>query len=251
MFTTNPFFWVTESFGSRAMQVYALVMIAAVVFGTLFDILHKKSGEYFARRRANARARARRQVGGGQTMALAIAVIGKEVLTAGEFCKWQRRVSHLFIAYGFTIYIVATALFLFVYPYAMTAPVLGALWTIGLIMVVVGGYWFFFFLRVDVSFEKRSPFHLVQADLFIGSLIMSATFGLLWHLAQTMGSPSYAQGTLFLIYMLFTTLLFVSVPWSKFAHMFYKPVVAFQRRLEEANGSSDLPAPVQHSNIRT
>lgn len=250
MFTTNPFAWVAFFLGPLTLQVYALLMIAAVIFGTLFDMIHKRSGEYFARRRAKSRAAAQRQLSSGEKMALAIATIGKEVLTAGEFCKWQRRVSHLLIAYGFTIYAVTTILFVFVYPHVADARILGALWTIGLLMVVVGGYWFFFLLRVDVAFEKRSPFHLVQADLFIGSLIMSATFGLLWHLAQAMHSPVGAQVLLIIIYALFTTLLFVSVPWSKFAHMFYKPVVAFQKRVEEANGSTDLPAPVQHSNIK-
>jgi hypothetical protein len=38
--------------------------------------------------------------------------------------------------------------------------------------------------------------------------------------------------------------LFASVPWSKFSHMFYKPAAAFQRRLEEARGSRmNLPLP--------
>jgi len=38
--------------------------------------------------------------------------------------------------------------------------------------------------------------------------------------------------------------LFGSVPWSKFSHMFYKPAAAFQKRMENANGSrSNLPAP--------
>jgi hypothetical protein len=32
--------------------------------------------------------------------------------------------------------------------------------------------------------------------------------------------------------------------------MFYKPVAAFQKRVEEANGSSDLPAPAKTSNIK-
>ena len=32
--------------------------------------------------------------------------------------------------------------------------------------------------------------------------------------------------------------------WSKFAHMFYKPAAAYQRRLAEADGSRDgLPPP--------
>ena len=51
------------------------------------------------------------------------------------------------------------------------------------------------------------------------------------------------------LYIFFTTLLFVSVRWSKLAHMFYKPIVAFQRRLDEANGSSALPSPSTRNEV--
>jgi hypothetical protein len=46
------------------------------------------------------------------------------------------------------------------------------------------------------------------------------------------------------LYLIATTVLFGSVPWSKFSHMFYKPAAAFQKRLERANGSRrNMPAP--------
>jgi hypothetical protein len=48
----------------------------------------------------------------------------------------------------------------------------------------------------------------------------------------------------FWLYVISTTLLFGSVPWSKFAHMFFKPAAAFEKRMSAANGSrSNLPAP--------
>ena len=80
------------------------------------------------------------------------------------------------------------------------------------------------------------------ADLFILSLLASATFGLVWGYLQSGGS---AWSNLFFgMHVLASTVLFGSVPWSKFAHMFYKPAAAFQKRVEEANGSrSNLPPP--------
>jgi hypothetical protein len=46
------------------------------------------------------------------------------------------------------------------------------------------------------------------------------------------------------LYVIATTVLFGSVPWSKFAHMFFKPAAAFEKRVSAANGSrSNLPAP--------
>jgi len=49
-------------------------------------------------------------------------------------------------------------------------------------------------------------------------------------------------GLFFGLYILATTILFGSVPWSKFAHMFFKPAAAFEKRLSEANGThQNLP----------
>jgi len=49
---------------------------------------------------------------------------------------------------------------------------------------------------------------------------------------------------LFGLYIIATTALFGSVPWSKFAHMFFKPAAAFEKRISSANGfRSNLPPP--------
>ena len=55
-------------------------------------------------------------------------------------------------------------------------------------MVLVGGYWFWFFIRVDVAAEGKSPFRVMQADLFILSLLASVTLGLIWAWLQARGS---------------------------------------------------------------
>jgi hypothetical protein len=130
----------------------------------------------------------------------------------------------------------------FIYATEATPVVLPVLWNIGAVMVLLGGYWFFFFLRVYVVHEYHSPFRLVRADLFIVSLLASVTLALAWEIA---GATPYRTATsvLLALYIFFTTVLFASVPWSKFGHMFYKPVMAFQRRVEEADGSSSLPSP--------
>lgn len=245
LFVTNPFALLAESIPPLFMQCYIALMILAVAVGTLIDLAHKGSARYFALRRQKSKAAAQKQLGIGELVVLAIRTLGTEVATSGEFCKWARRLSHLLMSYGFVIYIVATVLMAFAYPKAAHTPViLATAWNIGALMVLAGGGWFFFRLRVDVVQERHSPFHLVRADLFIGSLLASVAFGLGWHLAQTTaGNEAGLTWILFGLYLFFSTLLFVSVPWSKFAHMFYKPAAAFQKRLEEANGSSDLPRP--------
>jgi hypothetical protein len=242
MFTTNPFADLTAFLSAALMQAYVVLMILAVAAGTLFDVVHKSSGKYFAQYRERTKARATRRLSGGDKASLAARTLMIEVAAAGEFCNQKRRVSHLLMFYGFLIYLITTVVMVFLYLGEATPIVLPVLWNIGALMVVVGGYWFFFLLRVDVVHDGRSPFRLVRADLFIVSLLASVTFALAWEIVQ---ANQYATVTkvMLALYLFFTTLLFVSVPWSKFSHMFYKPVMAFQRRVEEADGSSSLPTP--------
>lgn len=243
MFTNNPFAALSDVLPPLVMQVYVVLMTLAVIVGTLFDVVHKGSAKFFARRREESEARAQRRLNGSETVSLAIATIA-EAAVSGEFCKWPRRVSHLLMMYGFLLYLITTVVMVFAYPAGASTPaLLPTLWTVGALMNLAGGLWFFFFLRVNVAYDGASPFHLGHADLFVGSLLVSVAFALIWHFMQITYGQAVSTRILFGLYMFFTTLLFVSVPWSKFAHMFFKPAVAFQRRVEEANGSSDLPSP--------
>ncbi len=251
MFTSNPFADLTVFLPPIAMQVYIALMIVAVALGTIADMLHKNSGKYFAQRLKNSQAAATRQLSGADIASLAVKTIAIDVATAGEFCNPQRRISHVLMFYGFIFYLVTTIVMIFGYPtHATPAPtVIPLLWNIGVIMVLIGGYWFFFFLRVNVVEDGQPLFRLVLADLFIVTLLGSVTFAFVWEIVQTAGNLT-ATKIVFGLYILFTTLLFGSVRWSKLAHMFYKPVVAFQRRLEEANGSSSLPTPSTRNELR-
>jgi hypothetical protein len=116
------------------------------------------------------------------------------------------------------------------------------LWWIGGLMVLAGGYWFWFFIRVDVAAEGQTPLRLMRADLFILSLLASVTLGLVWAWLQARGSGT--AGVLFGLYILATTVLFGGVYWSKFAHMFFKPAAAFEKRVAQANGTN-LNLPLQ------
>jgi hypothetical protein len=219
-------------------------MILLVAGGTLFDIMHKKSARYFFNTWRNAKTKGTRQVGAGEMVSLAIQTAVVEGLTSGEFCNARRRIAHLLTMYGFLAYVLTSFIMVFWYPTPATpAPaILPLLWYLGALMVCGGGYWFWFFIRVDVAAEGHSPFRIVRADLFILSLLASATLGLIWAIVGT---------SLFLgLYLIATTVLFGSVPWSKFSHMFFKPAAAFQKRVENANGSrSNLPAPADKPEI--
>jgi len=250
MFTSNPFAELAAFLPSLAMQAYIVLMVFAVAAGTLFDILHKSSARFFVRQWKKSNAAATRRVGTVEAASLAVRTVLKEVATSGEFRNPKRRLSHLLLFYGFVTYLVTTVVMVFGYPTPVTPTpaVWPVLWNVGALMVLVGGGWFFFFLRVNVAKEGHSPFHVMRADLFILSLLTSVVFALVWEIVQAAGNLAATQ-VAFGLYILFTTLLFVSVPWSKFAHMFYKPAAAFQKRVEEANGSSNLPRPADVNNI--
>ncbi len=245
MFVDNPFAELSASVSPGVMQTYVVIMILLVVGGTLFDILHKRSARYFFNSMKKAQDRGERQVAGGEMASLAVKTAAKEVLTSSEFCNPHRRIAHLLGMYGFVIYVIATLVMVFSYatPETPTPGIWPFLWTVGALMVCVGGYWFWFFIRADVSAEGSSPFRLMRADLFIVSLLASVTLGLLWSIVQTPENNTGAN-VLLGLYLLATTVLFGSIPWSKFSHMFFKPAAALQKRVETANGSRrNLPAP--------
>lgn len=241
MFTSNPFAELSALIPPIVMQTYVVVMLLLVVGGTLFDIVHKKSARYFFDNWRASKTNANKQVGGGKTISIAAQTAVVDVLASGEFCNQQRRIAHLLGMYGFVIYVVTTAIMVFAYPTTTSPGAVATLWYVGALMVCVGGYWFWFFIRVDVAAEGNSPFRLMRADLFIVSLVLSTTFGLIWAWLQTAGATAWA--TMFLgLYLIATTVLFAGIPWSKFSHMFFKPAAALEKRLSNANGSAqNLP----------
>jgi len=243
MFTSNPFAELSSSVPPAVMQTYVVVMALLVAVGTLFDIIHKRSAAYFFANWRNSKKQARKEVDAGTAIGIAVQTAVVDVALSGEFCNARRRIAHLIGMYGFVIYVVTTAILVFAYPTpANPGPqAVATLWYIGALMICLGGYWFWFFIRVDVAAEGNSPFRLERADLFIISLVLSATFGLIWAWLQTASDTGWAWVFLAL-YLIATTVLFGGIPWSKFSHMFFKPAAAFEKRVSKANGTAqNLP----------
>src|SRR5215831_3123415 len=178
MLSVNPFAVAGASLPAGFLQGFLIVMALAVVVGTLFDIVHKGSARYFFANMRKSKGKVR-EIGGGELVSIAVQTAVVDVLASGEFCNLKRRVAHLLGMYGFVLYVVATAVIVFVFPPGPTSTpaIWPLLWWIGAMMVLVGGYWFWFFIRVDVAAEGNSPFRLVKADLFVLSLLVSVTLG--------------------------------------------------------------------------
>jgi hypothetical protein len=240
MITSNPFAELSALIPPVIMQAYVVLMFILVIGGTLLDVIHKKSAKYFFENAQKAKKAAKRDVGAGEKIGLAVSTVANEVLTSGEFDNPQRRISHLFTMYGFIIFVVTTALMIFSLPAAESeaAILIPLLWHLGALMICIGGYWFWFKIRVDVSAEGHRWYEVCRADLFIVSLIVMSTFALIWSLLQSTGGGVVASVAL-VLFIAASTMLFSTVLWSKFAHMFFKPAAAYQKKITKADGSRE------------
>ena len=240
MFTSNPFAEISSLIPVAVMQGYVVLMIILVIGGTVLDIIHKGSAKYFFENAKAAQKSAKRTVSDAEKRSLALQTVANEVLASSEFKNQNRRVSHLFTMYGFIVFVVTSAILIFSYPTpADQAPaLLSFLWHLGALSLCFGGYWFWFFIRVDVFAEGHPWYRLVRADLFIVSLLAMATFGLIWSVLQAAGAGGLST-FFFALFVIASTTLFSTVLWSKFAHMFFKPAAAYQKRLIMADGSRE------------
>ena len=235
MFSSNPFVELSSSISPGVMQGFVILMAILVIAGTLFDVIHKKSAQYFFENMEAAKKRARREVSSGERVSLAVQTAVSEVLTSSEFCNARRRAAHLLTMYGLIVHVIATVALTFAYPTMAEAGIWPLLWHLGALSVCVGGYWFWFFIRVDVAAEGTSPLKVMRADLFILSLLAAMTMALLWSWTQGSGFGWLC----FVLYIASSVVLFGGVPWSKFAHMFFKPAAAYQKKLTKADGSQE------------
>lgn len=240
MLTINPFAEISAYIPAAAMQAYIVVMVLFVIGGTVLDMLHKKSAQYFFENAKKAEKDAKRNVSGGEKASLAIQTITSEVLTSSEFANQKRRISHLFTMYGFILFAATTAIMIFAYPTAATPTpgIIPLLWHVGALMLCFGGYWFWFSIRVDVNSEGKKWYKLDRADLFVVSLLMTCTFALIWSVLQSAGIAGW-DVLAFCLFILSSTILFVGVYFSKFAHMFFKPAAAYQKKITKADGSRE------------
>jgi len=216
MLTSNPFTEIAAFIPPSAMKIYVVLMILLVIGGTVLDMIHKQSAKYFFANSKKAQANC-------------------------EFCNSKRRMSHLMTMYGFIFFVVTTAILIFKYTGSgESAPgLIPFLWHLGALSLCVGGYWFWFSIRVDVASEGVRWNQINgRGDFFILGLLSTATFALLWSFFQAVGAGAFAT-LLFVLFIISSTFLFGSVYWSKFAHMFFKPAAAFQKKVAMADGSRE------------
>lgn len=238
MLTSNPFAELAAFVSPEVMQGYIVLMVLLVIVGTILDMMHKRSAEYFFENAKKAEKNAKRTLSGGEKASLAVQTLASEVLTSSEFKSTRRRISHLFTMYGFVVFVVSTAVLIFGYATEAAAGIWPALWHLGALALAFGGYWFWFDIRVDVASEGVKWYQLNgRGDIFILGLLATSTFALLW--SFTMGVGGWVNMLFLVLFIVSATVLFGTVYWSKFAHMFFKPAAAFQKKVIMADGSME------------
>ena len=241
MITVNPFIENVLNVPPLAMQGFLILMVILTVGGVLLDMMHKKNVKFFFENAKKAKLFATNSVPTSKKVSIVVKTLAHDVATSAEFCGVTRRITHLLGMYGTIGFWVASAVLIF--STSAASAIWPVIWHIGAIMTCIGGYWFWFIQRVDVRAEGNVWSRIVFADLFVLSLVLTSTFGLLWSYFQSSNSTGLAT-LFFVLFVISNVVLFGGVYWSKFAHMFYKPGAAIQKHLAEADGSrDDLPEP--------
>ncbi len=245
--TVNPFSQLAGTVAPILMQLFVIIMIALVIVSTLLDIIHKKNVKYFFENAKKAKKSAKKNLSTTEKTSVILKTIASDIATTSELGAGKRRLAHLLGMYGTILFWAGSVVMIFCYasPSSETPILWPIIWHVGAIMTVIGGSWFWFFLRVDVYSEAFPWYRIIQADLFVLALIACAFFGLIWSFLQSLSLENRWDDTLFLaLFIISNLVLFGGVYWSKFAHMFYKPGAAIQKNLAEADGSRDnLPPP--------
>ena len=247
MLDNNPFSNLAEVVSPIVMQGFVITMIILVVLGTLIDIIHKKNVKYFFDNAKKAKKNAKIELSAAKRTSVILKTVAHDIATTSELGLGKRRAAHVMGMYGTIIFWACSVILIFSYSSVgiETPSSISTLWHLGAILTCLGGYWFWFFLRVDVLAEAHPWYRIIKADLFVLALLACATFGLAWSFTQSLGMNTLNY--LFLgLFILANLVLFGGVYWSKFAHMFYKPGAAIQKNLAEADGSRDnLPPPAE------
>ncbi len=247
MLTVNPFSILAETVPSIFIQCFVIAMVVIVILGTLVDIIHKKNVKYFFENAKKAKLSATKSLSAGEKISVISKTVISDIATTSELGAGQRRAAHLLGMYGTILFWISSVIMIFCYsnPSSDTPYIWPMIWHLGAIMTIIGGSWFWFFLRVDVYSEAQPWYRIIKADLFVLALIASSLFGLIWSFLQNLNLNERWDDKVFLVFYIISNLvLFGGVYWSKFAHMFYKPGAAIQKNLAEADGSRDnLPPP--------
>ena len=182
MFTNNPFAELALVLPTACNAILCNCNDFVSYISTGLDMLHKKNVIYFFRNAKKAKKSAKKELSAGKKTAVILKTVAHDIATTSELGMGKRRLAHVLGMYGTILFWIASVALIFKYTDGSIAPsyVTVIMWHVGALMTCLGGYWFWFFLRVDVSAEAHPWYRIITADLFVLALLACATFGLAW-----------------------------------------------------------------------
>ena len=189
MLNSNPFSILAETVSPIAMQSFIIAMVILIAIGTIIQMIHHKNLTYFFRNARKAKLAATKELSVGEKVSIISKTTVVDIGTTSELGFGKRRLAHVLGMYGTILFWASSAVLVFCYTGAgkPESHTWSLLWHGGAILTCLGGYWCWFFLRVDVSAEAHPWYRIITADLFVLALLACATFGLAWSFTQTAG----------------------------------------------------------------
>ncbi len=188
MLSINPFAILADTVSPIYMQSFVFLMVLLIAVGTLLDIIHKKNVKYFFENAKKAKLSATKTLSTGEKISVISKTIVSDIATTSELGAGKRRMAHLLGMYGTILFWIASVIMIFCYanPSSSTPSLWPIIWHTGAIMTILGGSWFWFFLRVDVYSEAQPWYRIIKADLFVLALVATSLFGLIWSFLQSL-----------------------------------------------------------------
>jgi len=245
----------SEAYTYADMQMYVIIMVVLVVSMTIADLIHKGSKTYFDNSAAEAEALLAagdancsvgneegrlKQLSVGDKVGILANTLAVDIATAGEFTDPVRRLVHILTMYGFVLFNAATAMIIFSEE---STVILAQVWNTGAILLFIGSFWYWFSFKVD-SVSDAVPWTSVtlRKDSFSLALMATSVTAIGWSITNG------GTGIWFALVIFSTASLFGGVYWSKFSHMFFKPVAGYNKRIIKANGTNEnLPHEMRDS----
>ena len=186
MLSNNPFSILAETVSPLAMQYFIIAMILLIAIGTIIQMIHHKNLTYFFNNAKKAKLAATKKLGIGEKTSIIAKTAVVDIGTTSELGFGKRRLAHVLGMYGTILFWISSAVLVFCYTGIgkSNSETWSMLWHSGAILTCLGGYWFWFFLRVDVSAEAHPWYRIIKADLFVLALLACSTFGLAWSYTQ-------------------------------------------------------------------
>ncbi|MCL5252520.1 MAG: hypothetical protein M1351_00280 [Candidatus Thermoplasmatota archaeon] len=246
-------------FPSDYFRLFVLILVLGAILGVMYDALVRKKIRAYEQERAWKRSFGR--VSGGKHVShssVIMRVLLRNIAFSGEIASCNekgvdipRRIAHLLLFWGFIVSALSMLSKAFVYPTLNASPISNPLeiaTNTGNTMLLLGGI-LMLFMRVNVRSEKDSIFRSIRADMFLFSIMLAVVFQFILEFADLSGSLVATEIAL-IFYLPVTAFPFLSMGWSKFLHIIYKPVYAIHREIDSADGYSHLPSPSKVSFIK-